>query len=80
MQFPVLVTRSITRIKGDKLSRTFTATFADGSQKCIRESFKDRGVITEGEIGNEPEVLDKDYCPLYYRDWSVFKNQLIKIS
>ena len=68
--FPILVTRSIMEISGNKLSVVFTARFADGTEKIIRDVRKNIGVIKPCEIGTENEViLLKSECPLYKLNW-----------
>lgn len=53
-----------------RASTVFTATFADGSTKSLRNVTK-AVALKPCEIGLEnTTILSKDECPLYYRDWS----------
>lgn len=70
--FPINITRSISEVNGGKqISTVFCATFADGSQKWLRDVRKNLGLAKPCEMGPENEAhLPKDVCPLYYKDWS----------
>ena len=71
MLFPVLVTRSIMVISGNKLSVVFTARFSDGKEKMLRDIRKHNGVTKPCEIGAEnAATLGRDECPLYFLDWT----------
>ena len=68
--FPILVTRSIMEIAGNKLSVVFTARFADGTEKMLRDVRKNIGATRPSEIGIGNEVvLMKDQSPLYGLNW-----------
>jgi hypothetical protein len=77
MLVPVSIVRSglILEVTGDKslVSTTFIAKFSDGTEKMLN---KKAWILTELLKGEEAEkepvnvTLSKDYCNLYYRDWS----------
>ena len=53
-----------------RASTVFTATFADGSTKSLRNVSRPVA-LKPCEIGmDNTAILLKDECPLYYRDWS----------
>jgi len=69
--FPVLVTRSIESLPAGKLSVVFTARFADGTEKMLRDVRKNNGITKPCEIGTGNEaVLTRDECPLYFLNWA----------
>jgi len=69
--FPILVTRSIMEVSGNKLSVVFTARFIDGTEKMLRDVRKNIGVVKPCEIGEGNEaILLQSECPLYKLNWA----------
>ena len=71
--FPVVITRSImvleTKKTQEKVSCSFIARFADGSEKVINaKTWQPIGLLRKSDIGEM--VMDNQACSLYYRDWT----------
>jgi hypothetical protein len=61
--------------KKELVSTTFTARFADGTEKLLNlKKWCQKGLTRDCDL-NGKTLLSKDNCALYYRDWS--KNPLL---
>lgn len=73
MKTPILITRTIkvfeTKKNKQLVSTTFIAKFEDKTEKFLNQKkWEQIGLLKNTDI--EYQILDKNECSLYFKDWS----------